>query len=223
MNIFSKIVQKIESEKYFFISIIIPTINIQTFNMSAKQTSQTKLSREAIRAQNCDPEHGVSLCIPRVFANITYRQIFKVFCDARLGFVERVDVIRTKGVKRAYIHFKAGGWNMRDRTARQTLQVLQEGDCLELTYEEGKPWFWKVVVSESERPTEAPKLKPRPQMKRAGRKKTLDLGDDPITARAAEHIKGISVKDEVMEELAGLKKETPPQDTNNQFESLSDL
>lgn len=189
--------------------------------MSAQ--TQSKLSREEIRAQNCDPNHGVSLCIPRVFANITYRQIFKVFCDARLGFVERVDVIRSGGVKRAYIHFKAGGWNMRDRTARETLQALQDGDCLELTYEEGKPWFWKVVVSESERPSEAPKHKPRPPIKRVGRKKILDLGDDPITARMAEHNKGVSIKQEVQKELAGLKKETPPPDSSNQFESLTDL
>jgi len=162
--------------------------------MSAKQTSTTKLSREQIRAQNSDPNHGVSLCIPRVFSNITYRQIFKVFCDARLGFVERVDVIRTKGVKRAYIHFKAGGWNMRDQFARETLTALQSGDHLELVYEEGKPWFWKVVVSDSVRPSEAPKLKPRPGMKRVGRKQTLDLKDDPIASRMAEHNKAVDIK-----------------------------
>jgi len=191
--------------------------------MSAKQTSTTKLSREQIRAQNSDPNHGVSLCIPRVFSNITYRQIFKVFCDARLGFVERVDVIRTKGVKRAYIHFKAGGWNMRDQFARETLTALQSGDHLELVYEEGKPWFWKVVVSDSVRPSEAPKLKPRPGMKRVGRKQTLDLKDDPIASRMAEHNKAVDIKSEVAQELAELKKESPPPDANNQFESLSDL
>jgi hypothetical protein len=190
--------------------------------MSTQQTSTTKLSREQIRAQNSDPNHGVSLCIPRVFSNISYRQIFKVFCDARLGFVERVDVIRTADAKRAYIHFKAGGWNMRDKFARETLTALQGGDHLEMLYEEGKPWFWKVVVSDSERPSEAPKMKPRPGITRVGRKKTLDLGsNDPIIARVGEHNKGVCIKEEVSDELAGLKKDSPPPETNNQFASLS--
>jgi len=194
--------------------------------MSAQQTSTTKLSRVQIRAQNSDPNHGVSLCIPRVFSNISYRQIFKVFCDARLGFVERVDVIRTQaGSKRAYVHFKAGGWNMRDQFARETLTALQSGDHLELVYEEGKPWFWKVLVSDSVRPAEAPKLTQRPGMKRVQRKQTLDLSD-PITSRVAEHNRAVElnskdVKDEVSVVLAGLKKETPPPETNNQFASLS--
>lgn len=194
--------------------------------MSAKQTSTPKLSRDQIREQNSDPNHGVSLCIPRVFSNITYRQIFKVMCDARLGFVERVDVIRTQGGnKRAYIHFKAGGWNMRDHFARETLTALQAGDHLEMLYEEGKPWFWKVVISDSVRPSEAPKLKPRPAIKRVGRKPTLDLSD-PIASRVAEHNRVVAhnsrdIKVEVSEALAGLKKESPPPETNNQFASLS--
>ncbi len=192
----------------------------KSYIMSAKQTSTTKLSREQIRAQNSDPNHGVSLCIPRVFNNISYRQIFKVMCDARLGFVERVDVIHTKGVKRAYIHFKAGGWNMRDQLARETLTALQAGDCLEVTYEQDKPWFWKVVVSDSERPAEAPKPKPRPTMKRVGRKTKLDL-DDPIVSRVAEHNKGVNIKQEVSEEIADLKKESLPPDSSNQFNELS--
>jgi hypothetical protein len=212
--------QKIDSKKYFLLLSIQQSIN-KLYNMSVKQSSTSKLTREQIREQNSDPNHGVSLCIPRVFSNITYRQIFKVMCDARLGFVERVDVIRTKDHKRAYIHFKAGGWNMRDKFARETLTALQEGDHLEMLYEEGKPWFWKVVISDSVRPTEAPKMKPRPNITRVGRKKTLDLGDDPITSRVREHNKGVDIKAEVSRELTGLKKETPPPEANNQFASLS--
>jgi len=184
--------------------------------MSTKQTSTVKLSRDQIRAKNSDPNQGVSLCIPRVFNNISYRQIFKVMCDARLGFVERVDVIRTKDVKRAYIHFKAGGWNMRDQLARETLTALQAGDTLEVTYEKDKPWFWKVVISDSERPAEAPKMKARPTMKRRGRKQTLDL-NDPIEARVASG----NIKEEVAEELANLKKESPPPEEEGEIDETA--
>tara|TARA_B110000467_G_C17910139_1_gene259393 strand:- start:114 stop:464 length:351 start_codon:yes stop_codon:yes gene_type:complete len=114
---------------------------------------------------------------------------------------------------------------MRDQFARETLTALQSGDHLELVYEEGKPWFWKVLVSDSVRPAEAPKLTQRPGMKRVQRKQTLDLSD-PITSRVAEHNMAVElnskdVKDEVSVVLAGLKKETPPPETNNQFASLS--
>ena len=91
-----------------------------------------------------------------------------------------------------------------------------------MLYEEGKPWFWKVVVSDSVRPSEAPKLKPRPGIKRVGRKPTLDLSD-PIESRVAEHNRVVerNIKEEVSKELAGLKEESPPPEANNQFASLS--
>ena len=111
---------------------------------------------------------------------------------------------------------------MRDHFARETLTALQAGDHLEMLYEEGKPWFWKVVISDSVRPSEAPKLKPRPAIKRVGRKPTLDLSD-PIGSRVAEHnlVVNRNIKEEVSKELAGLKKETPPPEEVNQFASLS--
>ena len=102
-----------------------------------------------------DPKQGISVCIPWVFNNIGYRRIKKHFIEAKLGFVERVDVIPAGDHKRAFVHFRPNSWNMRDQTARAALTALQEGKKIKLVYEE--PWFWLVSISGSERPDEAPK------------------------------------------------------------------
>ena len=167
--------------------------------MSAKQTSQKNFFRE-----NCNPDNGISLCIPRVFANFKWHDVKKAMIDTGMGFVERVDLIPVwkdgKVVyKRAYVHFKAGKWNMRNH--RETLVHLQNGNTLEIIYDE--PWFWKATISNVKRPAEGPKAKNAKvkvsMVPRVKRKERLDLSerkpsddksgvvvDDPIASRQAE-------------------------------------
>jgi len=149
--------------------------------------------------KNSDPKQGISLCIPRVFNNIGWRRIKQHMIEANLGFVERVDVIPVAGgaYKRAFVHFAAGKWNMRDETARDTLAALQEGKRIKLEYDE--PWYWLCGISGAERPAEAPKpreRKMRIQIADILPKKTdyaldeqpdeeMRTGNDPILARAA--------------------------------------
>lgn len=122
-------------------------------------SSITKYSekQQANFAKNSDPNQGISLCIPRVFNNIGWRRIKQHMIEANLGFVERVDVIPVGGgaYKRAFVHFAAGKWNMRDETARTMLTALQEGKKIKLEYDE--PWYWLAGISGAERPAEAPK------------------------------------------------------------------
>ena len=117
--------------------------------------------QQANFAKNSDPAQGVSLCIPRVFNNIGWRRIKQHIIEANLGFVERVDVVPVAGgkYKRAFVHFAAGRWNMRDATARAALKALQEGKKIKLEYE--SPWYWLVSISGAARPAEAPKPKER--------------------------------------------------------------
>ena len=117
--------------------------------------------QQANFAKNSDPAQGVSLCIPRVFNNIGWRRIKQHIIDANLGFVERVDVVPVAGgkYKRAFVHFAAGRWNMRDATARAALKALQEGKKVKLEYE--SPWYWLVSISGAARPAEAPKPRER--------------------------------------------------------------
>ena len=118
-------------------------------------------TQQANFAKNSDPAQGVSLCIPRVFNNIGWRRIKQHIIEANLGYVERVDVVPVAGgkYKRAFVHFAAGKWNMRDATARAALKALQEGKKIKLEYE--APWYWLVSISGAARPDEAPKPKER--------------------------------------------------------------
>ena len=123
--------------------------------------SSFSATQQANFAKNSDPAQGVSLCIPRVFNNIGWRRIKQHIIDANLGYVERVDVVLVAGgkYKRAFVHFAAGKWNMRDATARAALKALQEGKKIKLEYE--SPWYWLVGISGAARPAEAPKPRER--------------------------------------------------------------
>ena len=134
--------------------------------------------QQANFATNSDPSQGISLCIPRVFNNIGWRRIKQHMIEANLGFVERVDVIPVAGgkYKRAFVHFAAGRWNMRDETAREALKVLQEGKKIKLEYE--APWYWLVGISGAARPAEAPKPRER--------KVKIDLNGSAAAAPAEE-------------------------------------
>lgn len=177
---------------------------------------------------NSDPKNGISICIPRVFKNIPHWRIKKHFIDANLGFVERVDVIHVapkdpnkRGYKRAYVHFAPMKWNMKDPFARNVLRSLQQKKEVTIMYED--PWFWKIVISSSKRPSSAPGSGSNsvPQniaidlAKRRTKqpKKKIDLGDgvtaisrdgdDPWVARAMNSTpspKLSTVKSENLEE-----------------------
>ena len=123
--------------------------------------SKYSATQQANFAKNSDPQQGISLCIPRVFNNIGWRRIKQHIIEANLGFVERVDVVPVAEgkYKRAFVHFAAGKWNMRDATARAALKALQEGQKIKLEYE--SPWYWLVGISGAARPAEAPKPRER--------------------------------------------------------------
>ena len=158
---------KIEVFRFHIISIIPPRKPIKpkllrTFKTLKQNMSRTfSATQQANFAKNSDPAQGVSICIPRVFNNISWKRIKGHMIDANLGFVERVDVVPVAGknYKRAFVHFAAGKWNMRDATARAALKALQEGKKIKLEYE--SPWYWLVGISGAARPAEAPKPKQR--------------------------------------------------------------
>ena len=154
--------------------------------MTSRSESKSTMSREEIRAANSDPKQGVSICIPRVFNNINWKRVKELFISLNWGFVERVDLIPCGSHKRAYVHFAAGRWNMRDRQARNALTALQNGEEVKVVYDE--PWFWKLSISSSKKPDEAPKPKPRPTVT-FGRRQTIDLDDSNVTGRSAERKK----------------------------------
>jgi len=188
--------------------------------------------QQANFAKNADPAQGVSLCIPRVFNNISWKRIKGHMIDANLGFVERVDVVPVPGknFKRAFVHFAAGKWNMRDSTARAALKALQEGNKIKLEYE--SPWYWLVGISGAVRPDEAPKPKQRKTRidltttSKPEAKASYDLSaqqdaelapskltrqenplNDPIVARAMSNSPTAKVSDEQLEQHSHLSEQ----------------
>jgi len=112
---------------------------------------------------------GVSLCIPRVFNNINHRRIKEWFIKnvRHWGFIDRVDLVpvfkQGKQVhKRAYVHYAPGRFNMRadDGNGNNILDSFIAGDTIQVVYDE--PWFWKLSLSRSARPLEAPKPYSKP-------------------------------------------------------------
>ena len=116
-----------------------------------KMTEKSFVEQNEHFAVNSNVENGISLCIPRLFNNITHRRVKGVFIKQNWGFVERVDVIHYGDHKKAFVHFRKGSWNWNVRTA-QILDQLQRGEQIHLRYENGKPWFWHVGVSYVEKP-----------------------------------------------------------------------
>ena len=85
-----------------------------------------------------------SLCIPRVFSNITEVRIRKVINDLDMGDIERIDMVSKtteKGEKfnRVFIHFRK--W-ANDGNAAIARERLVNGKEIKIVYDE--PWFWKV-------------------------------------------------------------------------------
>ena len=102
------------------------------------------------------PASSPSICIPRVFDNITREFIEKTF-NQRLGghYVERVDLIkktneRGEKIQRAFIHLYR--WPTTNPEAVAIRERLLAGGEVTVVYE--RPWYWKCSASKSERPVQ---------------------------------------------------------------------
>jgi hypothetical protein len=100
-----------------------------------------------------------SICIPRVFNNITDKKIRQVFDELSLGKISRIDIVKErkneKGevFNRVYIHFEKWFWNEDAQTARRKLILGKE---IKIIYD--NPWFWKVSASKWDPSTSNKKL-----------------------------------------------------------------
>jgi hypothetical protein len=112
-----------------------------------------------------------SLCIPRVFANITEARVAFVIRDVGLGEIDHIDMVpkvSEDGTKfqRVFIHFKK--WSASETAQRARERVLS-GKEIKIVYDD--PWFWKlsanrsVARSESSRPVKPQNSsRPRPRL-----------------------------------------------------------
>lgn len=93
-----------------------------------------------------------SLCIPRVFPNITWQRVKDALEDIGLGEIDRVDMVHKtndKGekFKRVFVHFKRWATTEEATAARE---MVLKGEMFQVTYDD--PWFWKVGMSHAEKP-----------------------------------------------------------------------
>lgn len=143
------------------------------------------------------PKSAPSICIPRVFPNITWQRVKGIFEELGLGTVDRVDMVNKtndKGqkYKRVFVHFKH--WN-RDETAQQVREKLLSGDQVKIVYDE--PWFWKIAMSTAPRPEFEKKTTEKTT---GGRRERKAPRVESVTAKTTDRSAVQSAKAE-MEEL----------------------
>ena len=119
-----------------------------------------------------------SVCIPRVFANITKRDIREVFEQVLgvRGCVERVDLISKTDQQgtpfgRVFVHFRF--WPQTDQAQAVRKQLL-DGESVKIVYDD--PWYWKCGVSGV----------PKPEFTRERAAPYVDLTPKPANTPAAQ-------------------------------------
>ena len=90
-----------------------------------------------------DIDH-MTLCIPRVFTNISENRIRNVFYALKLGDIGHIDMVSKvsptgEKFNRVFIHFER--W-FETENAQSARKLLSEGKDIKVIYDE--PWFWKV-------------------------------------------------------------------------------
>ena len=86
-----------------------------------------------------------TLCIPRVFANITRAKIRSIMDELNMGTIERIDIASKTGEKfnRVYIHYKE--WNNTENSVLASERFMN-GNEIKVIYD--SPWFWKISAFE---------------------------------------------------------------------------
>lgn len=95
------------------------------------------------------PDCVPSLCIPRVYPNISEGRIRKIFDELGMGVIERIDIVSKtteKGERfnRVFIHMERWFQNSNASVARER---LLGGKDIKIVYDD--PWFWKVSALKS--------------------------------------------------------------------------
>ena len=104
-----------------------------------------------------------SICIPRVFKNISEKRIRAILYSLKFGFVERVDMVAKTNKKgdefwRVFVHFSS--WNERNHNAMQVKAKLDNNEQIKVVYD--NPWFWMISKSHSAPPEQRSSGRPKP-------------------------------------------------------------
>jgi hypothetical protein len=103
---------------------------------------------------NLLPKNIPSLCIPRVFPNISEARIRKTFEDIFIGRIEKIDIIKGDKFNRVFVHLI---WNNTSDALYVRNQVMT-GKDVKVVYD--KQWYWMISASRNQSP---PQPQPQPQ------------------------------------------------------------
>ena len=132
------------------------------------------------------PINVPSLCIPRVYPNISEARIRKIFDELALGSIDHLDIISKtteKGEKfnRVFIHFRR--WYT-DGNAGVARERLLNGKDIKIIYDD--PWFWKVSAYR-EQQASAARPEPRQHQNHAQKKPTILFEDEDDNKKQRNH------------------------------------
>lgn len=88
-----------------------------------------------------------SICVPRVFNNITKERVFRIFAQLFGGEnIDRIDMVSKlnkdgQPIKRVFVHFKPAAW---DRQPDMRTSLVS-GKEVKIVYDD--PWFWKCLAN----------------------------------------------------------------------------
>lgn len=106
-----------------------------------------------------------SICIPRVFNNITKERVFKIFAHLfGNDNIERIDMVSKlnkdgQPIKRVFVHFKSGAWNNQS----DMRESLINGKEVKIVYDD--PWYWKCLANTgTKRDSRDQKIVPAPRV-----------------------------------------------------------
>ena len=115
------------------------TNQIRMFNI-ASNNNNNKIDFDLL------PKNCPSLCIPRVFGNITKSRICKIFLDISIGRIEEIEIIKGEKFNRVLIHLT---WNTTPDAQFVRNQVMT-GKDVKIIYDE--PWYWLVSAFRKQPP-----------------------------------------------------------------------
>jgi len=147
---------------------------MSSFTKNSRQHSKSKQHRTKkifnVIESNSTNSTGVTLCVPFVFTHITKEKVFAVFRNQRVGHIERIYIAKKDDKHNSvFVYFAKDKWSNKFN-ANDILANLKAGIPWIVPY--SQHGYWKVWISQVEKPEERMVRKQAP---RARRKLRLDL------------------------------------------------
>ena len=112
------------------------------------RTPKQKKNRTMARVDGL-PDHEPSLCIPRVFKNLSRQFILDRLKEVNLGTVHRLDIVKVQSnqkgkdsYQRVFVHLT---WNTASAESQEARRQVLDGRDIQIIYED--PWYWKVSAN----------------------------------------------------------------------------